>query len=506
MPYDSIRSFNENLAENPNLTDHNKEVLNAFFRKRKAAGTGPSTLGDYASRFNALAPYIDFKLDEAKVEDLEKIAGKINADEIEMLNGSGNYGDHSKDAMFKTLNCFYNQFIKQAGKGYNEEIDGENLMEDIEPEVTIEDDIDTDKIPNPEQVKKVADAANSLRDRCIVFYCWSLGNRIGEVAKTPETQQYPEPMKWKDIRFKEKEMEVTLRGKTGVRTIYPRTAMPLMKQLYNKEDPDLSDPVFTQQNPRNFCPNCNDVEVKTKEGDRNLNYEYRTFECKNCGWEGKHHEAEKRKKPMDDDDMRQVLRRLVKRADVDERVTDRPHNFFRKGRALYWSARGRSEDFLRGWFGWSEKTRTASKYKKLMRETTKKGVKEDFGESLNEEEREFGQEFVKPSECECGEWVSPMWDYCKNCENELEDSLRAHNKPDRVLQEAVDTVARQSGANKIDGFDPEKDAKAVAEFNEARHQAKNTILKQFAKRLGKTESEVHQEMTEAMKEELKGVV
>jgi predicted RNA-binding Zn-ribbon protein involved in translation (DUF1610 family) len=508
MPYKSIRHYNENLAENPNLSDHNKEVLDKFFQKMEGKEPGQSTLSDYASRFNALAPNIDFPLDNPTQDDIEILAGDINNDRVERLRGSGTYSDHSKEKFFKTIKCFYNQFIKKPGEGYKDEVDGDRLVDDISADANTEKEINLEEIPTPEQVRKVAGAANTLRDQCLILFCWSLGCRPCEVFKTPDIQKYPEPLKWKDIQFKDREMKVTIHGKTEGRTIRPRSAMPLMKQLYNQEDPEsLEEPVFKHQQPRNFCPKCKDEQISPKQGQKNHNYEKRTYNCEQCGWEGTHHEAIKRRKPMKDSDARQVLRRCVGRAYVDKHITTQLKEFFRKGRACYWSARGRSEDFLRGWFGWAEDSDAPSFYKKKMEETVLKGVREDFGESLNEEEREFSQDFVQPFECEnCGEWVSPMWNYCNDgCQMEIDDQLRAHNKPDTVLTETVDRFAKHSGASKLDGYDPRKDAKTVAEFNEARHKAKNRVIKRVAKESDIPETRIEDQMAQMLKEELKEV-
>lgn len=89
-----------------------------------------------------------------------------------------------------------------------------------------------------------------------MVFGWATGARIGELAKTHDSHQYPEPIRWRDIKFKDKEMEVTLRGKTGERQIPVRTGYGLMKQLQEKENPDLSEPVFNQHNSKNFCPKC----------------------------------------------------------------------------------------------------------------------------------------------------------------------------------------------------------------------------------------------------------
>jgi predicted RNA-binding Zn-ribbon protein involved in translation (DUF1610 family) len=508
MPYNYLPHYSKKLVENPEISDHNKEVLDKFVQKMEGRGTKPGTINGYLSRFNTLAPKINFKLDEATQDDLEILASDINQDRVERQRGDGNFADKTKKKFFKALKCFYNQFIRKPGEGFNADLDGERLVGDISAQTKEEDDDDEDKvnlkkIPTPEQVRKVA-AGSSLRDKCIILFCWGLGCRTGEVFKTDETHDYPEPLKWKDIQFKNREMAVTLRGKTGVRTIEPRMALPLMKKLSNQKDPDLEDPVFVQDQNTLYCPNCSDVRVKSKPEERNYNYEKRTYECSDCGWEGTHHDALKKKRPMDGDDARVMLRNRLSETHISDHISAKPTKFFRSARACYWAARGREEDFMRGWFGWAEDSGVPSKYKNLMRETVLKGVREDYGETLNEEEREFSQEYIQPFECEnCGEWVSPMWNYCnEGCQKEIDPKLRAHNKPDTVLTETVDKVAEQSGANRLDGYNPREDAKTVAEFNEARHRAKNRVIKRVASESGIPETRIKNEMTQMMKEEL----
>lgn len=69
MAFDSLGQTNQKLAQNPELSDHNKQVLDDFFRKARSGGAGDATLRDYASRFNSIAEHIDFILDETDKTD-----------------------------------------------------------------------------------------------------------------------------------------------------------------------------------------------------------------------------------------------------------------------------------------------------------------------------------------------------------------------------------------------------------------------------------------------------
>ncbi|MFB6199906.1 MAG: tyrosine-type recombinase/integrase [Candidatus Nanohaloarchaea archaeon] len=444
MPFQAVKQTNQKLHSNPELSKHNKEVLDEFFRTMQTRGTGESTLKDYASRFNSLAEYIDFKLDRADRRDLENIVAAFNTDNITKRNGEP-YSDYSKRKFWKTISVFYNTFIDKNGRGFNEKIDGTELIEDLEISTSIDHDIDLDTRPTPEHIQKVVEQANNLRDRALILFGWATGSRIGELGKTPDHQQHPDPIKWKDLKFKEKEMHVTLEGKTGKRTIPIRVSMPVMKQLFNEENADLADPVFQQIQPRLYCPESGD---RVKSNGRR-NYENRIYRCisDECEWSGKHTETIKKRKPMKDQDMRKVLRNAVKQAKnkdlIPDSITRKPHWFWRDARALYWAAKDKNEQFLRSFFGWSSTSDAPKHYLETMSESVLMGVREDFGEELCEEERSFNQDSLKPWQCHCGEWVSNIQGYCPECGSEATEELEQHNKPDRSeLQEVRDKAER----------------------------------------------------------------
>lgn len=429
MTFNAVKQNHRKLAENPKISDHNKQVLNEFFRKMGSKGTGQTTLKDYASRFNTLSRIIDFSLDQAEKEDIERIVNALNSDELRKENGEP-YSDYSKDDIWKAVRVFYNKFIKKEGRGFKEDLDGPKLVDDLDVNVDLSTDIDIHTRPTPEHVQKVAEQADNLRDRALVLFGWATGARIGEMGKTADHHKHPEPIKWEDIRFKEKEMHVTLRGKSGKRTIPIRVSMPIMKQLQNQENVELSSPVFMQKNQENLCPKCGSSDL---DADRKKSYHKRVYRCQNesCSWEGKASEAEKNRKPMKGHDMRQVLQRLLKKAKNDgkvpNQVTRKPHWFWRDGRALYWAAKDKNENFLRAFFGWSETSDAPKHYIELMQESVLAGVREDYGEELTQSERKFNDNSLKPWECNCGEWVSGLQKYCPDCGVEADEELRKHN-------------------------------------------------------------------------------
>lgn len=209
-----------------------------------------------------------------------------------------------------------------------------------------------------------------------------------------------------DIRFKGDEMWVTLRGKTGEREIPVRTSKPLMEQLWEQSEKNLDKHVFRQLNPSNICPKC---DSKLNAKNRSKNYNQRKYECKNCNWEGKHTQADKERRPLDDSAARKLLKRLIAQADVPKRLHKNPHKMFRAGRALYWAAKDKNEDFLKGFMGWSKNSDAPKHYISLMQESLLSGLRQEFGEELSDDERRFDDDSLKPYNCPtCDSWVSPL--------------------------------------------------------------------------------------------------
>jgi len=243
MTFKTLERTNQKLASNPEISEHNKEILEEFFKKARSGGSGKAILRDYSSRFNRLGEIIDFKLDEASKEEIEEIYGQFNQDEIRKRSGD-KYSDYSKDKFDSTLKKFYTWFIKKKGKGYNQELDGEALVEDVEMNIDLSTNVDPDRLPTPKEVKKVGKHAGNLRDQTLIILLWSSGARVGEMFNT-EYNDYV--LKWKNVNFKDDKAWIELKGKTGEREIPIKTGKLLLEELYKESDSDLNSPIFKEQ-------------------------------------------------------------------------------------------------------------------------------------------------------------------------------------------------------------------------------------------------------------------
>lgn len=443
MTFHALEQTNQELFSNPELSEHNKEVLNEFFRKQRSSGGGDATVSDYASRFNTLASHIDFKLDEPEKRDLEKIIARFNQDEITKQNGEP-YSDHSKAKFWKTLSVFYRQFIKEQGKGFAENVDGPELLEDLELRINPVTEVEPSTKPTPKEIKELAEAANTLRDKAIIIFGFSTGCRIGEIAVT---QYDPEPIRWKHIKFKDDYMEVKIseqgpnnRGKTGERTIPVRIGMPLMKQLQEEKMGSLDDPVFKKEDAQRICPRCGE-EASRKDGDDRLTYENRRYICSSCNWEGKTLETDAKYEPLTGNAVRRVIERCYRRSTVEREIDLNPHAVFRKARALHKAAVGWTEYQLRSQFGWSENSDAPKHYITITNQGLLAAMQEEFGDGVIQEDLGFNEDdIVKPVTCEdCRELNSCLNQYCRSCGTELSEDLVMHNRPEESqVKEMVD--------------------------------------------------------------------
>lgn len=426
MELKTVRKYNERLADTDNLSDHNKQVVNDFLRHMETKGISQADINSLSSRLSTLSRAIDFKMDEAEKDDIKKVVAALNTDELQKLDG-GAYSDFSKESFWKTITRFYRGFIKSEGKGYNEEIDGPDLTKDLEVKTNIEARVDPRTKPSPEQIKKLVDAAKSLRDKALIMFCWASGCRVGEVFRTPDDQ---EPLRWKHVRFEEdllwakiSESGTHSRGKTGERKIPLKVGMPLMRKLWEKSDKNLEDPVFLKNNSPNYCPDCGS---KAKPANMN-HYSRRTYACSSCSWSGEQTETVQEKEPLTANAVRRTLDRCFNRTDIPQHIDRNPHAVFRKSRAIYKAYIGWTEYQLRAFFGWSPDSDAPKHYIEIVKEGLEKALMEEFGE---EYEPEIEEDALKPLECpKCETVNSPAWSYCQKCNTTLNDpELKQHNE------------------------------------------------------------------------------
>jgi integrase len=464
MTFNALEQTNQKLSQNPDLSDHNKEVLDDFFRKARSGGAGDATLRDYSSRFNKLAEVVEFPLDNPDQEDLERLVNAFNTDKLRKNNGE-TYSGYSKNKFSKTISKFYNGFIKKSGKGYNPDVDGPELLEDLEINASTSTKVDPSSLPTPKEVREVANHANSLRDKIIILFGWATGGRVGEMF---ETAYDKDPIRWEDITFEGDRLWVKIseqgknsRGKSeDKREIPVKTSMPLLRELWEARDVDMSDPIFSKQDRTYYCPDC---RSKTT-GEIETTYQKRVYECTSddCSWEGGNDSVEKRLEPLTDHAVRRILEKTVENAGLSGEFTDKPHDFFRKSRAIYKARIGYTEHQMRAFFGWSETSDAPKHYIELTREDLEKAFAQEHGDEV-EYDNGYDEDALRPIECvECGVVNSATNDMCKDCGNALTqqgEELTREPSSQTVQDPLVKVLARKMAEE-----DPAKDMEEIEEL------------------------------------------
>lgn len=461
MTFKALQQTNKQLYKNPELSEHNKEVLEDFFRKARAGGGSKPTLRDYSSRFNKIINHTDFKLDQPTQEDLELLISKFNQDQIKKNNGK-KYSDYSKNKFWKTLSKFYNSFIKRKGKGYNEDIDGPELIEDLEISVELSTEVNPDSLPTPSEVRKVVNHSNSLRDKAVILIGWASGARIGEIFETNYDKNI---LKWRDVTFEKDKAWIKLEGKTGEREVPVKTGRYVLEELWENSEADPSDPVFTKRDKTYYCPECG---TKTSSDDRKT-FDNRVYECKSseCDWNGSRHDVDRRVEALTDHAVRRILDRTVERAGMSDKFKSNPHGFFRKSRAMYKVRIGNTEHQLRAFFGWSETSDAPKHYIECVKEDLEKALAEEFGEEV-EYDNGYDEEALRPVECvSCGKVNSPVNDLCGECGNALNDqgSAVTRSESSQGLSDSLSELAEKQDIP-TDEFAEMLEEKSVIELME----------------------------------------
>jgi integrase len=417
LNYSNIRKLNTKLAESENLSDHNKQLLERYFREALSSGSPKrTTLRDYASRWRKLGEVIDFKLDEATRDDLLNVMSDINTDEIKKRNGE-DYSDHTKKKFLKTIQTFYNNFIDFKGRGHKPDVDGSVLVRGLSVQDEPAKQIRKEYKPTPSEVKQVIDAAKSLQEKCVIAFTWGTGCRVGEVFVTDDKSSY---LQWEDITFRQDDLMSIRLGKSFKpsdprrRTVLTAVTKPLIRKLYEERNPDPEDAVFYRRNNVLLCPDCGNSPRKLN----NSTFERRNYKCSECDWTGKGRDLDKKRTPMTDNTVRAILRRTIERSDVEE-IDVTPHKFGRKARALHRQASNWGEGSMRSFFGWAESSSAPGYYKEALEVNQKQDIAKEHPDLEVDIDGRFLDDTMTPSKCEkCDSLVSPLWDLCRRCGHE----------------------------------------------------------------------------------------
>ncbi|MFB6143933.1 MAG: hypothetical protein ABEJ98_01345 [Candidatus Nanohaloarchaea archaeon] len=198
---------------------------------------------------------------------------------------------------------------------------------------------------------------------------------------------------------------------------------------------------------------------------------HREYKCQNCGWKGDSQEVDRKTEPLTDDAVRRILERCSERAGLSPRIDRNPHDFFRTSRAIYKASIGWTEYQLRKFFGWSKNSDAPKHYIELVKEDLFRALKDEYGEEIDEEDK-IQEDALKPVKCaDCGEVNSKLWDYCRSCNQVLDNQeLADHNKDDKVQEEEIKKEAYQHGLEYVVKNQDAEKQEVFEEVNDFMHE------------------------------------
>lgn len=362
---------------------HNEEVFNKFIRHIQSQGVGKHRQQRYKTAWNRLNEEINWKLEQASIEQLKELVGRINGNEIKKRNGE-TYKEDSKAEFRKFLNKLYTDYLDydKTKLDWLKSSANSSKTNKIDPEA----------IPKPGHVKEMVDAANNQRDETFFMVLWDSGARIGGLVETKYEDSNSEPLKWSQVTFSDRYVQLTIRDKSGERKIYVRECMPYLKQHWeNQKDQisDMSEEVFKQLQPK-------------RNGDR----------------------------AMTAGAARRMITKTRQRTSIPDYIKLNPHAW-RKGRATYLASIGRNQAQLCEHFGWVQGSKQAAKYIRLAKKDLKKALMQEHGLEPEEDDEDTD---LRPVKCSsCGSVNAATWDLCRECSKDLTGEI-----PEGMVQDKVD--------------------------------------------------------------------
>ncbi len=211
------------------ITDNNKKLIKDFLDYCFAEGLSVPRIIKYANTLLTLAKILDKDFDKATKRDIVRVVGRIER------NG---YSAWTKKDFKVTLKKFY-KWLRQT-EDYPEEVKWlKTTLKKSEEKLP-------EELLTEEDIQKMVNAVNDIRDKALIITLYESGARIGEIAS----------LKIKQVHFDEQGTVLIIKGKTGMRRVRLIASDPYLRQLVNnhpaKDDPEA--PLWIKKNSKEIEP------------------------------------------------------------------------------------------------------------------------------------------------------------------------------------------------------------------------------------------------------------
>jgi len=339
--------------KNIKILPENKKHILKFIDQISAEGLTQTRQIKYLYMLGKIAKMLEKDFSKVKKEDIVRLCSKINNSDLK------EWTKHDYKIVIK-------RFFKWLREDEGQELDKRQYPNEVKW-ITITMKKQRKKLPKEllsiEEIKKLANNTNNLRDRCLILMLYESGARIGELLN----------LKIKDVEFDKYGAKIALDGKTGCRTIRIISSAPAISNWL------LDHPKRQNKNAYLFCG------IWSKKRGEELGYQT----------------------------IRMMLIEAAGKAEINKPIN--PHHF-RHSRATE-LAKKFTEAQLCEYMGWVQGSQEAAIYVHLSGRDMDKAVLEMYG--LAEEEED--EEKFKTIECtRCGMKNDPGARFCSGCSLSLD--------------------------------------------------------------------------------------
>jgi integrase/recombinase XerD len=366
-----LKAALEGLNDDTSLIPANRKAILNFLQASQARGVGPARQIVYVYKLTKLSNMLNKDFRKTTSKDMEKTIAKLEATRL------SEWTKHTFKAVVKR---FY-QWLRGLEDEYPPEVKWIKLRMKNEGRILPE------ELLTEEEVKRLAEAAESPRDRAFVLTLYESGCRVGELTS----------LRIKHIQFDKYGAVLIVNGKTGMRRVRTIASSPALAAWMNNH-PDHDNP---------------NAPLWTLIGNTNHGQE------------------------MDRDTAAALIRRLASKIGLKKRVN--PH-MFRHSRASH-LANVMTEAQMKTYLGWVPGSDMASVYVHLSGRDVDKALLQLNGIA---QEGEKTEPVLKVLICpRCNQKSDPISRFCQKCGLPLElkaglEIEEARSKADEVMSKLLE--------------------------------------------------------------------
>ncbi|HKZ45455.1 MAG TPA: tyrosine-type recombinase/integrase [archaeon] len=325
------------------IPSENQIQIIKFYRYLVAEKKSPSRIIKYLYALRAINDFLKKPFEDATKDDIVEVVAQIE----EKMSDNWSKRD------YKECMKFFYRWLRGMEKedGYPPEVEW------LKPKRLNGNHKLPEELLTEEDIKKLVESADNIRDKAFVFTLYESGCRIGEILS----------LRIKNISFDEYGTVLLVDGKTGQRRIRVISATHFLSEWLNKH------------------PLKNDPDALLW-----VSRDYRRNELTYIR-------------------VRNILRYLKEKAKVSKKVN--PHNF-RHSRATY-LANHLTEAQMKEFFGWTQSSEMASVYVHLSGRDVDSALLKTYG---IENKTKSEESLLKPKKCiRCNELNPPTNNFCFKC-------------------------------------------------------------------------------------------